>query len=98
VCASAKAYPCNGTQDISECCRQNFLPVLHYQAGLSLHSLAVLHTYPHCMHGRQVLPPSMLLLAEPQPEALVAALEAALARVPTVDRLSQHCQVRAPSF
>ena len=48
------------------------------------------------MHSGQVLPPSMLLLAEPQPETLVAALEAALARVPTVARLSQHCQVRVP--
>lgn len=42
----------------------------------------------------QVLPPSMLLLADTRPDALVAALEAALARAPAVDRASQHKQAR----
>ena len=42
----------------------------------------------------QVLPPSMLLLAEPSPEALVAALELAIERMPHVDALCQHRQVR----
>lgn len=42
----------------------------------------------------QVLPPTMLLLAEPNPEALVAALELAIERTPHVDGLRQHRQVR----
>ena len=42
----------------------------------------------------QVLPPSMLLLADTCPDALVAALEAALDRTPFVDRASQHKQAQ----
>ncbi|KAK9842443.1 hypothetical protein WJX81_000482 [Elliptochloris bilobata] len=43
----------------------------------------------------EVLPPSMLLLADACPEALGAALEAALDRAPSIDRQSQHRQVAA---
>ena len=42
----------------------------------------------------QVLPSSMLLLADTCPDALVAALEAALDRARAVDRASQHRQAR----
>ena len=42
----------------------------------------------------QVLPPSMLLLADTCTDALVAALEAALDRAPFVDRASQHKQAQ----
>lgn len=42
----------------------------------------------------QVLPEGMLLLAEPSPLALAAAVESALDRVGSIDRQSQHEQVR----
>lgn len=41
----------------------------------------------------QVLPEGMLLLAEPSPSALAAALERALALVGSIDRQRQHQQV-----
>jgi hypothetical protein len=43
----------------------------------------------------EVLPSDMMLLAEPVPEDLVAALEAALTRVYEVDPVKQHQQVQS---
>ena len=60
--------------------------LLHYP-------LVAVQTYVK-LTAEQVLPPSMLLLAEPSPEALVAALELAIERMPHVDGLCQHHQVR----
>ena len=45
----------------------------------------------------QVLPEGMLLLAEPSPAALAAALTRALTLVGTVNRQRQHAQVSVPS-
>jgi hypothetical protein len=42
----------------------------------------------------QVLPPDMMLLAEPSPEDLLVVLEEALARVHTLDPVAQHVRVR----
>ena len=41
----------------------------------------------------QVLPSDMVILAHPNPESLLAALEQAVHRVHTVDPLQQHQQV-----
>lgn len=41
----------------------------------------------------QVLPPDMMLLAEPSPEDLLAAVEQAINRVPHLDPLKQHKRV-----
>jgi hypothetical protein len=42
----------------------------------------------------QVLPPDVMLLAEPSPEDLLAAVEEAIQRVPHLDPLQQHGRVR----
>ena len=42
----------------------------------------------------QVLPSGMVVLAEPNPDSLLAALEEAVRRVHTVDPVLQHQQVR----
>jgi hypothetical protein len=50
---------------------------------------------PHAVsRARQVLPPDMLLLSEPSPEDLLAAVEAALTRVTALDPWAQHERVR----
>jgi hypothetical protein len=41
----------------------------------------------------QVLPPDVMLLAEPSPEELLAAVEAALLRLPALDPQQQHERV-----
>ena len=41
----------------------------------------------------QVLPSDMIILAEPNPESLLAALEQAVQRVHSVNPLEQHQQV-----
>lgn len=41
----------------------------------------------------QVLPGGMVILAEPNPESLLAALEQAVCRVHTIDSFQQHQQV-----
>lgn len=41
----------------------------------------------------QVLPPDVMLLAEPSPEDLLAAVEEAIQRVPSLDPLAQHERV-----
>ncbi|KAF6266378.1 glycosyl transferase [Scenedesmus sp. NREL 46B-D3] len=43
----------------------------------------------------EVLPPDVMLLAEPSPEELLAAVEAALLRLPSLDPQRQHERVRA---
>ncbi len=43
--------------------------------------------------GMQVLPDGMVVLAEPNPDSLLAALEEAVHRAHTVDPLLQHQQV-----
>ena len=43
---------------------------------------------------KQVLPSGMVVLAEPSPDSLLAALEEAVLRVHSVDPLLQHEQVR----
>lgn len=45
----------------------------------------------------QVLPPDVMLLAEPSPEDLLEALEEALVRVPELDPVQQHKKVGACS-
>lgn len=45
----------------------------------------------------QVLPPDVMLLAEPSPEDLLAAVEEAICRVPQLDPLKQHERVRVLS-
>lgn len=45
----------------------------------------------------QVLPNDMVILAEPNPESLLAALEQAVHRVHTVDPTQQHQQVQLAS-
>lgn len=42
----------------------------------------------------EVLPSQMSVLAQPDPKALIAAMEVALTRYSSVDRLAQHEQVR----
>jgi hypothetical protein len=42
----------------------------------------------------QVLPPDVMLLAEPSPEELLAAVEEAIQRVPHLGPLQQHDRVR----
>ena len=44
--------------------------------------------------NEQVLPSDMVVLAEPNPDSLLAALEEAVQRVHTVDPQLQHEQVR----
>lgn len=41
----------------------------------------------------QVLPPDVMLLAEPSPEDLLAAVDEAIQRVPHLDPLQQHERV-----
>jgi hypothetical protein len=46
-----------------------------------------------CLTNAQVLPPDVMLLAEPSPEELLAAVEAALTRLPCLDPQQQHERV-----
>lgn len=48
-----------------------------------------------CALTPQVLPPDMMLLAEPSPEDLLAAVEAAILKVPHLDPQAQHKRVRS---
>ena len=46
-----------------------------------------------CLKPGQVLPSRMVVMAEPNPDSLLAALEEAVQRVDTVDPMLQHQQV-----
>lgn len=46
-----------------------------------------------CLKPGQVLPSRMVVMAEPNPDSLLAALEEAVQRVHTVDPMLQHQQV-----
>ena len=52
--------------------------------------------YPSALWCMQVLPPDMMVLAEPSAEGLCTAIDEALLRLPSAQPMQQHARVRGP--